>query len=88
MALLTRLLRHLSGAPSAPQSDDLAQLRAEVRELQAERLALVAEWSKTREVVLRHLQRAAQYSKLDEREGAPLARRVLEMKNLTPGGPR
>jgi len=88
MGLLTRLKTALLGPPEASRTDDLRQLRQEVADLQAERVQLVADWAKTRELVLRHLQRAAQYSKLDERaeKRDDLSKRVLEMKNL--GGTR
>ena len=94
MPLLSRLLGHFRKPLEATRIDDLAQLRGqvaqlreEVRELSSERVALLAEWLKTRDQVLKHLQRAAQIQKLeapaDSRQA--LAQQVLSLKL---GGPR
>jgi hypothetical protein len=55
-------LQRLLGRPGAPRNDDLradvAQLSHRVRTLEAERLELLVEWTKTRDQVIRYMKRA------------------------------
>lgn len=68
------------------QNAALRDLSDRVRELEAERVSLLAEWAKTRDQVMRHLQRVAQRQALDEQRAqradpaADLSRQILSLK--------